>query len=100
MERKRKLPEYFTNKIKKIKEDDYEDDQPIYIECQNETTCTGFNQIPNDPYPQLALKFRDKLCLILDEKVENLQIWLTTSAAREYLKFLIENKNKKKRKFV
>ena len=97
MERKRKLPEYFTNKIKKIKEDDYEDDQPIYIECQNETPCTGFNQIPNDPYPQLALKFRDKLCLILDEKVENLQIWLTTSAAREYLQFLIDNKNKKKK---
>ena len=97
MERKRKLPEYFTNKIKKIKEDDYENEQPIYIECQNETPCTGFNQIPNDLYPQLALKFRDKLCLILDEKVEKLQIWLSTSGAREYLKFLLDNKKKKKK---
>ena len=70
MDRKRKIPEYFTNAIKRIKEEDYDNDQPIYIECQNVNPSTGFNLIVTYPNPQLALKFRDKLYLILEEKVK------------------------------
>ena len=94
---KRKLPPSFSHESKKYK-DNYEFfDEPIYFECKNEHMSTGFNQIVNFPFPLLQLKNRGTHRLILDEKVKQIKTWLTTEQAIKYLKYLIENKQKKKK---